>query len=217
VPTNREHLQAALQDYLRRQPELEPELLAALEEDIRARDLSTAALLPHLVAAASSRHVPIFENVCPLLGELTEQLAAARDAVSIMADDSRAHVRFNSILCLGERTPRAFSLGLLRRGLRDRSSRVRSKAADWALNLRLRELIPDLAEAAIRERATPARSEIEFALRLLRDGYIAGPERDGHLDLTVLRDSGIFSREVSAKDVTDRGIPAIIKALGWHI
>src|SRR5262249_14929798 len=131
-----------LRDYLRkRQPDLEPQLLAAIDayDTIQEEKRLDAGLLAPIVAAASSSRRPLYENATELLGKLTGEYAIARDSVEGMAVDSRSHVRFNAILCLKKTTPIDFTLRIIRRGLRDKSANVRGKAADWAGRLRIRQ------------------------------------------------------------------------------
>src|SRR5205823_314602 len=141
--------------------------------------------LAPIVNAASSSRVPLYENATSLLSELTEHFPAACDAVANMAQATRSRVRFNAILCLGRSTPPSLTLQILRQCLRDKSARVRLKAADWAGRLRLRKIVPDLEEAAARERNANARRTIEFELKLLRDGYILEPGSDEGLMITT--------------------------------
>lgn len=159
----RDEYEPWLRDYLRkRAPELEPLLVAAFDAydvivDERRIDPS---LLGPIVEGASSWRRPVLETAVGLLGKLARDYALARDAVDKMAVDPRSYVRFNAILCLEKTTPIDFTLKLLRQGLRDKSAGVRSKAADWAGRLRLRELVPDLEDALAVETRVNARETI---------------------------------------------------------
>lgn len=65
-------------------------------------------------------------------------------------------------------------------GLRDRSNEVRGKVAEAACQLGLTNLIEEL-EAAVRvEKHANARQAMEFAIALLRDGYLL-QKTDGKL------------------------------------
>jgi hypothetical protein len=165
------------------------------------------------VEAASSSRRPLYENAIGLLVKLTEQFAEARQAVVSMAQDSRSHVRFNAILCLGKSTPRALTLQLIRQCLRDKSARVRQKAADWAGRLRVREIVPDLEQAKSKESYAKARESIAFNLQLLRDGYILERNPDGSCDVSTFTNNGIAARWVSGSELKQRGIAAIVAEL----
>ena len=160
-----------LRDYLRkRQPDLEPQLLAAIDayDTIQEENRLDATSLAPIVEAASSSRRPLYENATEFLGKLTGEYTLAQESVERMAVDSRSHVRFNAILCLTKATPLDFTLRLIRQGLRDKSANVRGKAADWAGRLRIRAVVPDLAAALAVEKNTKAKETIEFELRSSR-------------------------------------------------
>jgi hypothetical protein len=180
---------------------------------IRNRKRVTDALLRVIVEAASDPHRPCYEIATDFLDKLTRNYGPAREAVEKMATDPRQHVRFNAILCIAESAPRPFQLRLLRQGLRDKSSRVRWKAADWAGRLRLADLVPELEDAFAAEKNSRARSTIEFNLRLLRDGYILVPELDGSVEVTTFCKNGIVSGWFQEREIRKRGIRAIVARL----
>ncbi len=219
----REKYEPWLRGYLRKRcPELEPPLLAAFDafDSLQQGKSLTPEVLEPIVEAASSSRRPLYENATPLLSKLTEHHAEARAAVGTMANDSRSHVRFNAILCLGKSTPLSFSLPLLQQGLRDKSAKVREKAADWAGRLRLRELVPDLEESAAREKNAGASGTIEFELKLLRDGYVLEPGSDDGFDITTFsHHGGTAGRWVRRTELESRGLQAILAELAappWH-
>lgn len=203
-----------LRDYLRkRYPELEPPLLAAIDafDTILDENRIDATLMAPVIEAASSSRRPLYENATPLLGELAASHAIALDSVGRMASDPRSHVRFNAILCLTKATPLEFRLDLLRQGLRDKSAKVRGKAADWAGRLRLRDLVPDLEAAFASEKNAKAKQTIEFDLRLLRDGHILKPAvDDGYYLLNAFSSRGVVSKRISRSELDERGIAAIV-------
>ena len=202
-----------LRDYIRkRQPDLEPPLLAAIDafDTVQEECRLDAILLAPIVDAASSSRVPLYECATSFLGRLTGEYALARQAVEEMALNPRSHVRFNSILCLSAATPHDFTLRLIRQGLRDNSAKVRCKAGDWAVRLRIHDLVQDLAVAFAAERNAKAKKTIEFGLRLLRDGYILRPGPGDDYYITTFCSNGIASRRVARSDVELRGVQAII-------
>jgi hypothetical protein len=202
-----------LRDYLRkRQPDLEPPLLAAIDafDTIHDENRLDATLLAPIVEAASSSRRPLYDSATSFLGKLTADHALARESVERMAADTRSHVRFNAILCLRKATPIEFTLRLIRQSLRDKSANVRTKAADWAGHLRIRELVPDLEAALAAETNAKAKQTIEFELRLLRDGHILEPARDDGYYVTTYCSDGIASRWVARSELEQRGIQVII-------
>ena len=206
-----------LNDYLRpRYPELEQLIVAALDafDAIQATGNVTPELLSPIVEAASSSRGPLYENASGLLGKLLGEFEGARKAVMLMSIHSQSSVRFNAILCIGESTPRPFSLTILRNGLQDKSSRIRAKAADWICTMRIRELVPELERAFAQEGNKTAKKTIEFALKLLRDGYILRPGTDGRFWVTTLRcNGGTIGRSLPRSELDDRGIEAIVAEL----
>ncbi len=216
MKTTLETYEPWLRDCIRKRfPELEPMILAAINayDLILQKQSITSQWLEPIVAAASSSRRPLCETVTPFLGRLTGLYVEARQAVMQMAQDPRSHVRFNAILCLDEKTPRPFSLELIRKSLLDKSSNVRLKAADWAGRLRTREVVPELAEALAKKGNAKAKDTIEFELKLLRDGYILEPGPDDGFNITTFCSNGIAGRWIRRSEIERRGIQAILDEL----
>ena len=167
--------------------------LDAFDSIQQGTGINQHALQP-IVEAASNSRKRVHEIAVDLLQRLAETQRKALDAVAIMAENPRSHVRFNAIVCVGKSAPREFQLRLLRQALRDKSSKVRWKAAYRALRLRIKELVPDLEEAVTVEKDARAKASIEFDLKLLRDGHILTPEPDGTFTVTVPTRRGISTR-----------------------
>jgi hypothetical protein len=200
-------------------PQDEPVMRAALDafDAIQAEGKVTQRLLEPIVQAASDSRKMLFEIPVDFLDQLTGSYGEAREAVATMAVDKRSHTRFNAIMCIGKAAPKSFKLELLRQGLRDKSSKVRLKAADWAGRQRLRELVPDLEDALAAEDNDKARATIEFELRLLRDGYILVTERDGTVRVTAFTPNGCGSRWFEQTEIDQRGIKTIVAELASHL
>ena len=86
-----------------------------------------------------------------------------------MAQDTRSHVRFNAIMCIGKNALVDFKLRLIRQGLLDKSSKVRMKAADWGSRMRLQEILPDLERALTVESNAKARTSFAWYIDFLRN------------------------------------------------
>ena len=208
----RNYYEPWLRRWRARYPELETLLGRAIDafDAIEERKCVSSELLAPIVEAASGPRTPLWENAIDLLGRLTGQYGEARDAVVAMAQYPRSHVRLNAICCLKKSTPTEMTLQLLREALRDKSARVRWKAADKAVSLRLREIVPELAQADRVEKHGRAKSEISFSLSMLRDGYILERWADGTFQVTTFISNGISGRNVTESELQRRGINAIV-------
>jgi hypothetical protein len=209
----RDYFEPWLRDTLRRRyPELEPPLVRAIDafDAIEEKQCITPELLAPIVEAASSSRGALWENATDFLGRLTGQYAEAREAVLAMVQQPHSDVRFNAICCLKKSTPPAMTLQLLRQGLRDKSAKVRWKAADQAGRLRVREIVPELENADAVEKNAKAKEVIGFELKLLRDGYILKRWPDGTLHVTTFTSNGISGHNVSESELQQRGIDAIV-------
>lgn len=121
--------------------------LAAQCEDRRTRiSYSAANRLFHL-----SNFVP--ERIAPYVVQLSQSKAA--------------HARFAAIVALSSNLNSDLVTKLVRAGIKDRSSRVRWKAAQFAANAKLIHLRADLAEAIRLERDAGTKQEIEISHDIL--------------------------------------------------
>jgi hypothetical protein len=165
------------------------------------------------VEAASDKRAAVYEIGSSILGDLATIDDRALGAVKEMSRSRLAHIRHNAVLCIAEETPKDVARNVMRELLADKSSRVRSKAADWSGRMRARELLPDLAQALLSETNTETRKIMSNELRLLRDGYVAEPAGDGTA-ITVCTSSGTRITKWARSDlVQERGIEAIAKEL----
>lgn len=167
MTTTREDYASWLDKYLRpRYPELECALLAAIDafDQAKVAPSFTRPLIQPLIDAARSPRIPLYENATELLRNLAVVHPAAQDAVIEMAGDAQAHVRFNAILCVSTTSPGRFGVGIVQRGLLDRSARVREKAADWASRCKMHELLPDLRRMLSAEPHPGTRACIEYSI-----------------------------------------------------
>src|ERR1043166_8978671 len=174
----------------RREPLLEAELLTVVDAYDTAKQGRTLKPeeLQLIADAASDSRALLWQNAVAFMGVLSEQWPEANAAILAMAQSRKAHVRFNALCCLGESTPFSTVEQVLKSGLRDKSARVRGKAADRMGQLRKLEFVPELTAALTNERDPKARSTMEFELRLLRDGYILEPAQGGGFRVTVHTD-----------------------------
>ncbi|MFI5380665.1 MAG: hypothetical protein ACHRHE_15310 [Tepidisphaerales bacterium] len=122
----------------------------------------------------------------------------------------KSHVRFSALCCLGMGTPANVVDEMLRAGLSDRSASVRWKAAEKATTLNRKNLIPEMTAALTAETNAKARREIEFELRLLRDGYILKPASPSGFNVTVPIKNGTCGHWVSEDEMRAKGLDAIL-------
>jgi len=172
VSSTRAEFASWIDGYLRKRcPELEEPLLRAIDAFdaiVGGSPITKDALTP-LLAAAKSPRVPLYESATTLLATLADRDDFVREAVAEMAADSRAHVRFNAILCIAQNEyPSEFGIRLVGARLCDGSARVREKAADWALRCRMVELLPALKLALRSETSERARECIAYAVQQLQ-------------------------------------------------
>jgi hypothetical protein len=198
--------------WLRLYAEFKPQLARANRafNAIEKRKRITAKLLAPIVEAASNPRASLFKNAIELLAKLADQYLEAQEAVLAMVRDPHWNVRFNAICCLEKPTPLAMTLQMLRKGLRDRSAKVRWKAADRALYLGVRELVPELERADAFEKHEAAKTEISYSLSLLRDGYSLRQWPDGGFAVSTFTTNGISARKVSQSELRRRGIETIV-------
>jgi HEAT repeat protein len=148
------------------------EALDAFERIENAASISADEIAP-IVDAARCRFVRVWEIGADLLNRLAVRHEKARNAIVKMLRDRKAEVRFQAIALLGlSRLPASFAASLIQMGLHDRSHQVRGKVAEAACQFALTDLIADLEASLIAERHAIARQSLEFAVALLRDGYL---------------------------------------------
>jgi hypothetical protein len=193
-----------------------PELVRPIRDALDAFDAiqragrADAERLMPIVEAAQSHRRPLYDMAVGLLQELTADFAEARESVARMASDKRSQVRFNAVISLGARTPRDFSGEVIRQALRDKSAKVRQKAADWAQRRGMAEIVPDLAAALAVESHAATKETMEFNLPLLRDRYLLKKDGAAGFLITIPYARGISTRRVSQEELDAKGISAII-------
>ncbi len=149
-----------------------------------------------------------------LLGELAAKFPQARHLIEEASQDAKLHVRVNALVALSAMDPGELHDAVLRRALNDRSSRLRLLAADKIAGLALKKLLPDLAQAILRERDQDARRSLERERDLLRDGFHARSQQDGRVWVTCrLPDGSLRGRFFSNDDVESKGLEAIARSL----
>lgn len=153
-------------------------------EQLASGDHQDEQTLDELYEAACHPRFVVWDVGLALLFHLSETSTWARRRIEAMAGESKAELRRRSFQYLSDDFPRTFCVKLLSGRLADRSAKVRGLAASRIETLGLRELLPHLEEALAKERNDATRSEMKFAMGLLRDNYY---ERENNGYALVLR------------------------------
>jgi hypothetical protein len=215
----REEYEHWIQDYLQpRYPELVEDFRACLNgfEQINTNNRVDKDSLNSIIYAARSPRIPLSHTATYFLRDLSGYYSEACKAIVEMFDDKHWHVRSNAVLSLGQATPSDIVLVILKKGLQDRSARVRELAAWQAQSLRVLNVIPDLENQLVIEPHTGVKHSIDFHLRLLRDGYFLESSEGAPPFIWVPSSDGINGRFVSQEDIDTKGIQAIISEIRSH-
>lgn len=148
-------------------PDLDVHLLGAFDA-LAAGSITSSETLQALTDAASDRRASVYEISTEFIGELAGNDEKALEAIRGMATSEHAHVRHNAILCLSADLDPAVSQEIICERLKDKSHRVRRKAADWALRLNFPEVAPSLSAALKLETNQETRQVMQDALEALR-------------------------------------------------
>jgi hypothetical protein len=153
-------------------------------------------------------------NASELLQALSARWPAATSgAILDLLASKKAHARFAGLCSTTRHTEPELLRTILRRGLKDKSARVRRKAADRLERLERRDLLPDLEQAMRLEKNAKTRRALQFHQRMLGDGYIVEDRAGGQISVWVRTSEGYSGREVDAATVDEKGIAAVVAEL----
>lgn len=222
MSVDREVYDRWVKDYLEpRYPELVPQLQKARKAFDMALEngVLTHDQLASIVESARSSRTPLGENAAAWLGELSVQFTAAAQAVREMAAHAKVHVRVNALVAISSASASELHDEVIRIALKDRSSRVRTLAADKIMLFGLRHLLADLEQAIQDEIDGKTKDQLQRERDLLRDGYHLQWYEDGRAWMTCrLRGGGgTMGSFVSAQDLTDKGAKQVAKTLGGDV
>jgi hypothetical protein len=170
-------------------------LLAALSTNRRRRSLSEASI-GALRSALSVNRRDLYETASYLLSDASSFDPAAVSLIAELSQGPKVSQRYNAILCLSPQTPFDLVVLVIEAALKDRSAKVRTKAADRMLELKLTKALPALRSALIPEAHAETRATMEFTLALLRDGYLVRSINDEYCSITRLGSRGISTEVV---------------------
>lgn len=167
-----------------------------------------------IIDGISSPRALAWMNAAELVeNALSDREQIGRAVIEMMAS-RKAHVRFNALCCVTRATPVEIADAALQQGLRDKSARVKWKAAQQASALGRRNLTSDMEATLATMSAGKPRDSVESSLRLLRDGYILKPVGDGTFNLTLpTAGGGTSGRSVTERELRERGLDAIMAEL----
>lgn len=211
-----EQIESWIREYIiPHRPELEEPFRAAFEgfKRITSSKVVDQEALDAIIHATSSKSLILADNSITFLIDLVPEFEEVREAVIRMYADKKMHVRFNALRSLSSKAPRNFSMSLLKRGLNDNSYKVRKFASHKIRTLRMEELIPIMEETLLREENPDAKSEINYNLRLLRDGYCLRNFGHQGLYLWIQTQDGVHGNKLSIKNIPNfiRLIPKMMK------
>jgi hypothetical protein len=141
--------------------------------------------LTPIIDAARSPYIVAWDIGMHFLCRVAAIHEVGRNAMRNLLACGKAQVRVNLITELHDRLPKEFCIELIRRGLVDRSKRVREAAADKARILILHELLPDLKRCEEDELQAEMKLAMNWAIALIRDGYFVNTLPDGSKSLVV--------------------------------
>jgi hypothetical protein len=160
-----------------------------------------------VIEAACDSQLLVAMNASELLQALSKRWTeTVAQAIQEIFQNPRAHARFAAICSLTKEIDDAVLVELLRAGLKDKSSRVRGKAATSAERLNRKDLLPELAVAVAVEKNTKARQGIEYHLRMLRDGYIINDKSEEPVYVWIRTASGYSGRRLSTDTIKAKGL-----------
>jgi len=159
-------------------------------EALAACDAVPADRLTPILEAAAAPHQVAWEIGMHFLCRLGARHEPAREAMRGLMRSRKAEVRARLLGAVHDRLPKEFCIELARRGLADKSKRVRGVAAIVCRCFILTEMLDDLRQAASAEADPAAKWEMELAVGLIRDTYFVYPRPDGSRAFVVRLSDG---------------------------
>lgn len=167
-----------------------------------------------IVDAAGQARLLVAMNATELLQSLSLRWpAAATRAIVDLFASTKAHARFAALCSTTEHTEPEVLRTILQRGLTDKSSRVRWKAADRAERLERRDLLSDLQQAIAAEKSAKTRQTLQYSHEMLRDGYIVKDAVNGRVMIWLRTPRGSSGHEVDVAAIKEKGIASVVAEL----
>lgn len=177
----------------------------AKQEHIQRNDLDA------LAAAARHPHKFVWDIGTVFLVKLAVTHTVARDAITELASDKKADVRNSIIWALKRQLPNEFLMKTLKRGLSDRSKKVRQQAIKVSDMLRVKELVPELQAMLDTEPNQEVQRTLKFHIPMMTDGYLLEYNDRKEPQLIVRTNSGWGSARVTQQDIDAGRLPEIVR------
>lgn len=165
-----------------------------------------------LVTAASNPHSLVWNCAADLLAKSLREWPEVGETIAAMMQVRSSTARFSAMCCVQEHMPAQVARDIIRAGLSDKSGQVRWKAGEAANRLKCVEFIPQLEQAAAKERPGRTRRSLEHSLRMLRDGYILDSMGDGTYSLWIDTARGSVGKSISEAELKSKGVEALVAA-----
>ncbi len=166
-----------------------------------------------LVNGVGSKASLVWQNSAEMLQALASGGYDVAPAYMALARHPMGRVRFAALCALSRGMPRSVVDEMLVSGLKDKSANCRWKAAEMALEFHKRWLLPLMVDALARETSEKARGAIEYSVAYMRDGYQLKPLSGDRYSLWLQRRGGSVSISVTATDLAEKGVDAIVAEL----
>jgi hypothetical protein len=192
-------------------PQKQPGLAAM---DAYERADATGVLSPSdlalVMAAASDRHVVVWDVGVELLLRLSARFVEAQDAVREMSGSRKVNERFQLVASLKAGPPEALLREVILRALDDKGYRVREKAAEASDRLQMTDLLPHLEARLAIETDPRIRAALTFHSAMLRDGYLVKRDDDGP-QIWIRTQQGWISPTIQEADLEPERLARIVR------
>jgi hypothetical protein len=143
--------------------------------------------------------------------DLAEKHPVVLNVLRKLFSSKKNNERFIVIAYLRSNFPREFLLEIVSKGVTDRSSFIRWKAAQVCGHKGLKELLPLIESRLSDETNDNALYELKSSIGLLKDGYYLH-YTDGHPWLTIKKITGqIISLYLNQEQIDKEGLSAIVE------
>ena len=167
--------------------------------EVDADDLSP------IIRAAFQRWKLVYESGLSLLMYAAAREPAAQDALRELVESRRCETRYRVIACLSTCLPHSLLMNLLRRGLDDRSHRVRRISAQQAGSLRLMEMVGTLRSKLNDETHPRVRDTLIRSAAFLTKGHVVESNGSDSWTLIIGTPAGwtchLFESKPSEQDI----------------
>jgi hypothetical protein len=182
----------------------------AFDHLITRKRILSEDLAPILKAVQHTSRVVADVGAERLMG-LAEKHNIVLDTLRELFESGKSKDRFMIIAYLIETLPRDFLLDIVGKGLSDKSTQIRWKAAQACGSIGLKELLPLMENRLSLEKSANALHALKTSIGILRDGYYLYYS-GGHPWLTIKKASGrIVSMGLRQEQIDKEGLQVIVE------